>query len=114
MELKAFLEESCQATLANSLKECTKDEIIDKINNEEVWNTAKEYFSSDKFVMVDDPAAVDILNTKFADSGYFEEVEIKNKEEGKVITHALIYSDNNVGYVLFVEHKNKQYYVWNM
>lgn len=114
MELKAFLDESCNAVLTNSLKERTIDEIIDKIDNEDVWNTAKEYFSGDKFILVDEPAAVDILNTKFADDGYFEEIEIKNKEEGKVITHALIYSDKNVGYVLFVDHKNKQYYVWNM
>lgn len=113
MDLKTFLDESCQAILANSVKERTKDEIIEKINNEEVWNTVKEYFSSDTFVIVDNPEAVDILNTKFTDSGYFEDVEIKNKEDGKVITHARIYSDNAVGYVLFMERRNKQFYIWN-
>jgi len=116
MDIKSFLDESCKAIVSSSVNEVDINFIKQAIDNQNAWLTLKEYFSNEKFLMIDNPEAVEILNKKFEEAGYFEDININNDEE-VLIKSIKVFFDKNVGYTMQINNvdgkKIRTIYIWN-
>ena len=117
MDIKSFLDESCKAIVSSSVKEVDINFVKQTIDNQNALVTIKDYFSNEKFLMIDKPEAVEILNKKFEEAGYFEDININNDEE-VLIKNIKVFFDKNVGYIMQINNidgkKINTMYVWNV